>query len=273
MPFSTVIELFCKRECGMSLHSGVYVQGLFYSLLREWNRDISVRIHADDRVKPFTVSAINGFFLHVDEVPRVLEGLNYWIRFTALTDELADFMLRYLVKMKGRVIRVGEAEFEVKGVYTNREHSWSRRATYYELWSYWFSDKRLVSDIVRVRFITPTYFKSNRQSIPLPICESCMLSIYNKWNAFSNWRVEESLLRELVKKMVISYLSIKTEILRFNGFSRIGFVGDVEFRLLGASDELVRLFNLLWDYAFFSCVGASTTYGMGQIQLTKSFND
>lgn len=268
MLISSVLEVICLREGKINCNTGMHLQELFYSLLNNWNSDMFNKIHTSTTLKPFTVSPLQGLFVSKHGKLKLTQGGQYWFRFTSLSDELSELLRKSLRTLKGSTIDIGGVSFYVERVYhSEKEHFWARSSSYDRLFSYWHSQEANLNDTVRVRFFSPTYFRDGKLSVPLPIPELCVKSILSKWNTFSPEKIDTSEIDSLMKEVTISYHKIESKILDFKGFRRIGFVGECEFKVNHEqNDQLLRIFNLLWEYAFFSGVGASTTYGMGQVR-------
>lgn len=269
MLLSAVFEVICLREESITANTGMLIQQLFYNLINSWSSPLFERIHSSRTLKPFTVSPLQGPFKSKDGRLHLSQGEQYWFRITSLSSELSSLLRESTVRLEGATVNIGGVRFYVESIHlTDKEHIWARTTNYEELLSHWLNRKTNLSSIARVNFLSPTYFRDGRVSVPLPVPELCIKNILSKWNTFSPQKLDNTEIGHLAERVILSHLKIESKILDFKGYKRVGFIGECEFRVNSEYDEKnLILFNLLWEYSFFSAVGASTTYGMGQVKV------
>ena len=283
MPISAVIHLIPPEDATLRPTMGHHAHAAFLSLLRTGNPDKAEEIHTASSQKPFTVSPLigkgerRGNFLHIRA------GTECWLRFTFLDDVLfAHFGSAFLTQSVPS-IRLGGATFQLSRLVASGAEAkdWSGNTTYEELIESAGMDAR-----IRLRFYSPTAFRGlsprgqktrNQPHIDLV---RCYQSWVNKWNAFAPMRIDkQSLLDFIANCSLATRLEMKTQILDFGRHKAIGFVGGCtyEFREDGAGGqeelsnvEMVRLANLLADFAFYCGTGYKTTMGMGQTRRQGS---
>lgn len=119
-----------------------------------------------------------------------------------------------------------------------------------------------------LRFLSPTSFHSQDMHYPLPDPFLAFQSWLLRWNVFApeELRLNVNTLDLVSAHVAVGRHRIETREVRFNRFGQVGFVGTVAFQVIKEnllSDDLLRRFNILADYAPFCGTGHKTTQGMG----------
>lgn len=135
-----------------------------------------------------------------------------------------------------------------------------------------FVDKNFLQEnrknIVNVKLLTPTTYKSNGEYQIFPQVVALYYSAYNKWNIFSD---KISLADEEVFQHIINH----SQIIKYNlksykyGLEKVtlnSFIGDITILLKGTK-ELTLISNMLLEYAKYCGLGAKTAMGMGGIKI------
>ena len=274
MPISTVIYLIAPEDVALRPTMGHHAHAAFLSLMRMSNPEKAEEVHAASRQKPFTVSPLigkgerHGKFLHIRA------GTECWLRFTFLDDTLFAYFGSAFLTQNLPSIRLGGATFQLSrlvasGIETN---IWSNTKTYEELVESAGTETRL-----RVRFHSPTAFRElsprgrktrNQSHIDLV---RCYQSWGNKWNAFAPMQIDKQSLLDFVASYAgLTTVESRSRMLDFGKHKAIGFVGScsyqffVEHQFDDEESEMLRLANLLADFAFYCGTGYKTTMGMGQ---------
>ncbi|MFQ5420018.1 MAG: CRISPR system precrRNA processing endoribonuclease RAMP protein Cas6, partial [Anaerolineae bacterium] len=90
------------------------------------------------------------------------------------------------------------------------------------------------------------------------------------WDDLAGDTQQEDIKLFAAKSVVISHLNIKSIMLRFAKSPQIGFVGQVMFKILDETDQvMIRHLNRLADLAFYTGIGSKTPMGMGQLLRKK----
>jgi CRISPR-associated endoribonuclease Cas6 len=125
------------------------------------------------------------------------------------------------------------------------------------------ADKYLVNEpykkVIRLFFETPTTFKQAGEYVLYPTIDLIMQSLTNKWNAFADRFVLEDLVWDNCK---ISRYNLRSALYHMKGVKIQGFVGYVDILFWG-SESMIRLGNLVCNFAKYSGVGIKTRLGMG----------
>ena len=281
MPISAVIHLIPPEDVKLHPTMGHHAHAAFLSLLRMSNPKKAEEIHAASRQKPFTVSPLigkgerRGNFLHIRA------GTECWLRFTFLDDGLfAHFGSAFLTQDLPS-IRLGGATFQLSRLVSSGTETkdWSGAKSYEDLIESAGTDTRL-----RVRFYSPTAFRElsprgqKTRNEPTIDLVRCYQSWVNRWNAFAPMQIDKQPLLDFVARYAgLRAVESKSRMLDFGKHKAIGFVGSCAYQFFmerqseGKRDtEMLRLANLLADFAFYCGTGYKTTMGMGQTRRQES---
>ena len=277
MPISTVLHLIPPEDVTLRLTMGHHAHAAFLSLLRTGNPKKAEEVHAASSQKPFTVSPLIGKGERRRDFLRIRAGTECWLRFTFLDDTLfAHFGSAFLTQSLPS-IRLGDATFQLSRMVASGAETkdWSGNTTYEELIDAAGTDTRM-----RVRFHSPTAFRElsprgqktrNQAHIDLV---RCYQSWVNKWNAFTPMQIDKQPLLDFVARHAgLTAVESKSRMLDFGKHKAIGFVGSCAYQFFlehqsysndKDNTEMLRLANLLADFAFYCGTGYKTTMGMGQ---------
>ena len=275
MPISTVIHLIPPEDVTLRPTMGHHAHAAFLSLLRMSNPKKTEEIHATSRQKPFTVSPLIGDGERRGNFLRIRAGTECWLRFTFLDDALFVHFGNAFLTQDFPSIRLGGATFQLSRLVSSGTETkdWSGAKIYEDLIESAGTDTRL-----RVRFHSPTAFRElsprgqktrNQPHIDLV---RCYQSWVNKWNAFAPMQIDKQPLLDFVARHAgLTAVESKSRMLDFGKHKAIGFVGSCAYQFFverqseGKGDaEMLRLANLLADFAFYCGTGYKTTMGMGQ---------
>ena len=281
MPISTVIHLIPPEDVTLRPTMGHHAHAAFLSLLRMSNAEKAEEIHATSRQKPFTVSPLIGDGERRGDFLHIRAGTECWLRFTFLDDALFVHFGNAFLTQDFPSIRLGGATFQLSRLVSSGTETkdWSGAKIYEDLIESAGTDTRL-----RVRFHSPTAFRElsprgqktrNQPHIDLV---RCYQSWVNKWNAFAPMQIDKQpLLDFVVHHAGLTSVESKSRMLDFGKHKAIGFVGSCAYQFFveRQSDgkenaEMLRLANLLADFAFYCGTGYKTTMGMGQTRRQGS---
>ena len=275
MPISTVIYLIPPEDVTLRPTMGHHAHAAFLSLLRMSNPEKAEEVHTASGQKPFTVSPLIGDGERRGDFLRIRAGTECWLRFTFLDDALFVHFGSAFLTQDFPSIRLGEATFQLSRLVTSGTETkdWSGAKIYEDLIESAGTDRRL-----EVRFHSPTAFRAlsprgektrNQAHIDLV---RCYQSWVNKWNAFAPMQIDKQPLLDFVARHAgLTSVESKSRMLDFGKHKAIGFVGSCAYQFFverqsdGKGDtEMLRLANLLADFAFYCGTGYKTTMGMGQ---------
>lgn len=218
-------------------------------------------LHAGSDLRPFTTSDLAGHNRRGRLLPRDV----YALRFTALNAPLAAALMESA--------RAGQLRPGATLVFTNAEFVLVDEAvapreaittSYHNLAL--ANQERMPAPEISLWLASPTSFKREGKSLPVPLPELVFGSLMRKWNAFcpAPLRLPEAL-GAYAAQVAISRYTLQTHALPAKGDGvKIGATGHVTYTDLGGDPNLRAALRLLADFAPYAGVGAHTTIGMGQ---------
>lgn len=120
---------------------------------------------------------------------------------------------------------------------------------------------------IRLRFISPTSFRTGLASYPLPDPLVIFQSWWRRWNTFAPRKLERVLLDVAAVHLAVARHDLHTQVVDLGVGQSVGFVGSVTLRVIQAhklGGAVLRHLNALADYAAFCGTGQRTAQGMGQ---------
>lgn len=125
-----------------------------------------------------------------------------------------------------------------------------------------------------LRLLSPTTFRREGKSYPLPDPALVYGSLWRKWRAFSDTPVAEAVWQELLAALALSRAATRTRAWKFSRYLLTGFTGLAEFSLVRpVSADTRALFGALSALAFFTGIGLRVTMGMGQCRQVSLAED
>lgn len=281
MPISTVIHLIPPEDVKLRPTMGHHAHAAFLSLLRMSNPKKAEEIHATSTQKPFTVSPLIGDGARRGNFLHIRAGTECWLRFTFLDDALFAHFGNAFLTQSLPSIRLGGAVFQLsRWVVSGTEtKDWSGNITYEDLIESAGPEKR-----IRVRFYSPTAFRElsprgqKTRNQPHIDIVRCYQSWVNKWNAFAPMQIDKQPFLDFIARHAgLTAVESKSRMLDFGKHKAIGFVGSCAYQFFmegqledKGDPEMLRLANLLADFAFYCGTGYKTTMGMGQTRRQES---
>ena len=270
MPSSFVLAIEPTVSHEFDVDLGSHIHGVLFRLLQSVDADLAEQIHDRWEKKPFTVSTV------LDQRGKPLRelhpGQECFIRVTMLDDTIAEALDKYFLTGRLQDIYLGGIRAVVHGVYLAGAAAGTEgagpgqavrrlchRETYDDL------KAGASADVIRLSFLSPTTFRRAGRNFPLPDPEPMFVGLLNRWNLFSPTHLDGELLPDALARgaVVLSYHRIETAVIRLPKAMQIGFIGDVELRVL---DEAIRAtISTLARYAFYAGVGYKTSQGLGQV--------
>ncbi len=120
----------------------------------------------------------------------------------------------------------------------------------------------------KLRFITPTSFKSNKEYVFFPTPELIIKSLLSKWNNFSNEIIidDEYVMNTIISGTRITSYNLRSHYYTIKSIKIPAFVGELALRVKMPL-PILEIFNLLLSFACISGVGIKTSLGMGGVKL------
>ena len=181
----------------------------------------------------------------------------FWIVNT-LTDEAEENIIRPLLETDSITLRHDEKEYILS------EHSIEKTSFDDMFVRNYISGKP--SNIVSMRFTTPTAFKSGGRYVYFPDTKLIFSSIINKYDSSSESTkiYDEKLIEEIPLSTEIVGYNLRSTFFHMEGVRIPSFVGSIKIKVRGNSN-MVSLINMLAEFARYSGVGIKTSLGMGGI--------
>ncbi len=131
-----------------------------------------------------------------------------------------------------------------------------------------FYHKEVKDNYIKIRFITPTAFKSNGEYIFYPDKYLIFKSLMNKYSASSNDEnmYDEDTLDDITDKTKIVGYDLKTVKFHMEGIKIPGFIGNITIKMNG-QDTMKRFIRMLLDFGEYSGIGIKCSLGMGMIRI------
>ena len=122
---------------------------------------------------------------------------------------------------------------------------------------------------IKVRFETPTAFKSKGKYVFYPDLRLIFQSLINKFNDVSLlYKIQdENLLEKLIDNSHIVNYKLKSTKFYLERVRINSFVGEITIKVNG-KQELINVANLLFTYGEYSGIGIKNALGMGGINLS-----
>lgn len=262
---SVTFELQRPEEISLSWNTGYVVYGAFLDLLRQSDPSLAAYLHSASREKPFTLSglyALSGRGVNGDSSSA---NSRMCFRVTGFSKEIILWLARCVENPPLSIDLLGH-DMEVVRIAPTDDFR-SGCVTFEQLYSRIFDLNVALPRYIRMRFLTPTSFRSNGQNIPFPLPRLVFYTLCQKWNTYAPIHLGEFMHRLIEETVTLSGYRLTTETLEFDKYKQVGFVGDATFLLSKKLPDLwVRAVHLLADFAFYAGVGYKTTMGMGQVR-------
>lgn len=245
---------------------GRAAHALLLQCIRDMDPELATAVHTGEPPRPFTASSLLG--------PH-REGLSpahtYVVRLTALNRAVTQALERAAADGRlqpGEQVRLGEAVLLVEGASLDPgEQAWAGASNYQALSAPWLLAKSKPLKRIRLRFASPTTFRSGDLNQPFPLPSLVYGSLLNRWNAFSSVGLPGEIRRYAEECMAVSRYQLSSRRVPLKNHSlRMGAVGWMELVSVNPDPYWLSMIHLLTDFALYAGVGAATTMGMGQVR-------
>jgi len=272
MPLAFVISLTPAEAATAPAVLGRAVHGWLLRRVEAGDPALARRLHEGEGPRPFTASNLWGTGPARGGRVSLVPGRGYWLRLTALTDEMSAALGRALPAAGERVELDGLPFVAQKVAADATEHPWAGRASYADLVQRHTLAAGEPPRGVRLRFASPTVFRHAGRDLPVPLPEMVFGGYLRKWNAFSPLTLPEEALRYATECVALGRYHLRSHLVSYEAADKgahVGFTGEVRFRFLVGDAYWTRLMRLLAGYAFWAGTGYRTTEGMGQTQAVE----
>lgn len=272
MLLAAVITVVPVEPASVPAALGRGVHAWLLNRVKDVDASLARRLHDSEGPRPFTASNLWGTGRARGGRVTLDPEKPCWLRVTGLTAEMSTTLERVL-PVPGETLTLAEGALRVVEVATETEqHPWAGRADYGDLvQQYTLSGGRRPQE-VRMRFASPTLFRSQGRDVPLPLPSLVFDGYLRKWNIFSPLTLPDEAKRYAEECVGLGRFKLRSHLVSFdlgNKGSHVGFTGEVRFRFLVGDNYWTRVMTLLAGYGFWAGTGLRTTAGLGQTQAIR----
>lgn len=239
---------------------GRAVQAAFLSRIRDVDAALAASLHEPGLTRPYTVSSLIGY----RSLESLSDGSALAIRLTAFEPNVKDALMQSLKNPAGfgvgARLSLDYLPFEILAC--AGENPIEDRS-YADLIAE--SMAQAERPLIELRFFSPTLFKSDGRTQPLPLPALVFRSLLERWNAFAPLVFPADALSYAEECLAVSGFTIRSFPAELGDNAlRIGTVGKVRYRALNPDRYWISILHALSRFTRFSGVGAGTAYGLGQ---------
>jgi CRISPR-associated endoribonuclease Cas6 len=250
----------------MTGHLGRAGHALLLRLIDAADPALAQALHESDTAKPFTCSDLVGGQRQGKNTRWLQPDQPAWLRFTGLNAAVSAHLQRLAqeppaaVELDGIPLRVLSATLDTA------EHPWAGQSSYETLGAPHLLAQQSPHYRLALTFASPTTFRSQGSSQPVPMPEWVFGSLLDRWNNFGAVQLPVEARRFAAECTVLSRYLLRTRAIPYKNIVQMGCVGWADYAVLNRDRYWASLLNLLADYAFYSGIGYQTTMGLGQAQ-------
>lgn len=184
----------------------------------------------------------------------VEEEKRYSIKISSIRGEIALKLYRcfFLKSIEREKIKIGDTEFIILNIYNNNKYAKQLE----------FDIEKEIGDSVRIKFLTPTFFKVGNRYASNTDLNFILKNIEKK--------LKKSDIEGIKLENSVEY-TIKNEDIKERDVFDCGegMIGEIEYDLSNVSEDDKRKIHFILQFAFFSGVGYMTEKGYGQIEFIE----
>jgi CRISPR-associated endoribonuclease Cas6 len=220
-------------------------------------------------LRPFTSSSLIGHFPN----NRIVLNSQYCLRFSACHADVASILLKAIgaggLLAEKTTIELDYRPFLIEKVATSPlEHPWAGMTSYQNLAANHLVGNKNNANQLSLQISSPMAFKSNDKYVLFPIPELVFGSLLNAWNQFSPLSFDEALRIYAENALAVSKFDLKSVVVPLKQRScRSGCVGSVTYTSLKHDPYWMGIIHTLSEFALYSGVGISTSFGLGQVRI------
>ena len=249
-------------------HLGRAAYALFLRLIDAHDPALAKALHNQEGPKPFTCSGLIGGRRKDRDTRQYLPERPAWLRFTGLTADVSNHLLR-LAQHPPTAVELDGHIFQVQSTtLAEADHPWANQTDYQTL-----AEPYLLATVapeyrLSLQFASPTTFRSNEMIRPVPMADWVFGSLLDRWNTFSPVQISPEIRRFASECVALSQYQLRTRAVPLKEhIVYMGCVGRATYAIVKKDKYWASLLNLLSQYAFYSGVGYQTTAGLGQTRV------
>ena len=222
-------------------------------------------VHEGDGPKPMTCSSLLNARSNRQGTP-IKAGKSYFVRVTGLDKRTSQGLIAALLETPPTTWELDRHGFDVTQVICDEhQDAWSGRTSYETLAASQLLQSGAPPRKTTLHFASPTSFKSQGMTVPVPMPGFVFGSLVERWNAFSPVTLSPEMRRFGQEMVAISRYKLQSApVVQKKGALRMGGVGEVTYVALGGDRYWHGVMQMLADFAKYSGVGVQTATGMGQ---------
>lgn len=255
----------------MPPHLGRAVYQFWLDYLDQADSKLAQEIHDSQERKPFTCSGLIGGKRVSRTERQYTPDQPAWLRLTGLTPTICKH-LQQLVNEPPERIELDRVPFVVQAVTAAPdEHKWAGHSGYQALAAPYLLAQIEPSYRVGLHFASPTTFRSQGISQPVPMPGWVFGSLLDRWNSFSEVLLADEVRRFAEECMALSHYRLRTRAIPLKAqVVQMGCLGTARYHLVRRDRFWASMIGLLAAYSFYSGVGYQTTIGLGQTRPAAS---
>jgi CRISPR-associated endoribonuclease Cas6 len=296
MPYSLVLHCLSQNDALIPEDlQGQKTLALFLEeLIQKQDAALAARLHAPQQSKPFTTALFTtpeaeGVWSSGRPKPRdarhgrAVYGEEVRLRFTFLDDMLYPLVSQFFLQHIGGMplLRLGRSPLIISKVSVTPDSGepWAGFARFEDMMQQVSEEET----VWRIRFVTPTAFRSGDADIALPLPRLSFQSWLNSWDEHAPcpFFADRAERRRFLEDVVEGSVSVKFSQIRmtapefyFDGHRtrEQGFTGSCQFSVKSAktAPHHRKILGVLARYSFYAGTGRKTTMGMGVTQPIAS---
>lgn len=265
--YSITLAVHALEAGVIPLAHGYHVHALFLNIIRSANPALAEKLHADESVKPFTVSTLIGKKDRKGARITISTQTAFSLRLTFLDTAVFSHFIDGALKWGEKPVEIAGLPFRVAEVVTAPRNGMQNAFGSYR----GILDNAGAARQLDMEFMTPTVFRSGgKRNNVFPEPALVFRSYWNRWQALSPIRMDDNL-NSFLDKINVTRYRLETVIWDFGSYQEVGFSGACRFEIDRAfPEDKVTCINALADFAQFCGTGAKTTMGMGQTRRISS---
>jgi CRISPR-associated endoribonuclease Cas6 len=264
MPCALVLTIRPTAAVPVPLHLNRATHAAILRLIGQSDAAVADRLHANDAIKPLTVSNVLGLERRGKTVP-VSPERSYTLRLTLLSSELERIAANWRPEQIGALDLDGTPWRVEHITRAADEHPWAGQVSFEGLAAPALLNAEKAPTRWELEFASPVTFRQRGMNQPFPLPDLVFGSLLDRWNALAPLALPEEVRRFASETMAASRFDIRSVALPAkNGAVQIGSVGHCRYVALTHERYWLACIETLARFAFYSGVGAGTTRGQGQ---------
>ncbi len=261
---SLVVTVTSQEDTTLPLYAGRAVFGLLLRWVDAEDAGLAQALHDASGAKPYTCSDMIGM-KRQGEVRILHKGKTAWFRMTGLQESVARLLLQKEA-IPPKTINIDGKVLDVVSMTTDaQQHPWAGCTQYYELASPYLMAQADAPHYFNFSLASPTAFKQNNLTQPLPLPDLVFGSLADRWQSFSTIGIHDDLRVYCKQGVVLNRFSLKSRLMRLKGDVMLGgSVGKAGYRVVRYDRYWQNMLAVLADYAFYAGIGRYTSVGLGR---------